>query len=92
MQNNVSSSLGRICGPGFPQARMPLYEPTVGILRAVSAWLHPAMCRLQAKAQVKRDRAALLAMPDHMLRDIGVSRCEILSPLTRQPFLGSDAS
>jgi uncharacterized protein YjiS (DUF1127 family) len=47
------------------------------IIRGLGSKFGQHAQRVQASIQIRRDRARLHAMPDHMLKDIGISRCEI---------------
>jgi uncharacterized protein YjiS (DUF1127 family) len=52
----------------------------IGTLHAVGGRIGPILRRWRAR----HARATLLTMPDHLLRDIGVSRLEILAPSARE--------
>ena len=52
-------------------------------VRAVRGWIGRAVRGWGAIAQAERDRATLLALSDHMLRDIGISRHEILDSIAQ---------
>ena len=49
------------------------------IARAFGPKFGQATGFVQRAIRLWRDRARLHAMPDHMLKDMGISRCEILS-------------
>lgn len=52
-------------------------------LHAVGDWLGRIFRHWRTNARAKQARAAFLTMPDHILRDIGVSRPESLAPSAR---------
>lgn len=64
------------CSPAQTLAQM-LADAAIGAISLVGDWTTFAVACRRARAQARRDRAALLSMPDHMLRDIGLSRQEI---------------
>ncbi len=48
-----------------------------GIMSALAAMGTSAYARFLRRMQIRRDRRVLHALPDHMLRDMGIYRCEI---------------
>gem|GEM_PF-4459862 len=66
MRIDTPSSFGRI--------------PERDTLRALIGWVGSAFVRWRVRARTRRRDAELLAMPDHTLRDIGVSRIDLQYP------------
>lgn len=81
---NTSRSLGRAPGPDILRPRRTLGAAALRTLHLVGGWISRALRRWRANAQAKQARATFLAMPDHMLRDIGVSRRESLAPIAQE--------
>ena len=67
--------------------RAPMASPAATMadasraIRALSQMIGRGRRSMERAIRVRRDRARLHAMPDHMLKDMGIPRCEIL-PLT----------
>jgi uncharacterized protein YjiS (DUF1127 family) len=49
------------------------------VVRAFGPKFGQATGFVQRAIRMRRDRGRLHAMPDHMLKDMGIARCEILS-------------
>jgi hypothetical protein len=54
-----------------------LTSVAVSAITAAGNWCAHAITDRRLADKARRDRAALLSMSDHMLRDIGVTRLEI---------------
>ena len=85
MHIHDSSLAGRMPAPDAQPLLRALAKATAHTLRALHDGLSLAIEYRNARARLRRDRAALLSMPDHMLRDIGMSRQEIVLPFAREP-------
>jgi uncharacterized protein YjiS (DUF1127 family) len=80
----TSLSLGRAPGPDILRPRQTLAGAAIRTLHAVGGRIRPILHRWRTNARARHARAALLTMSDHLLRDIGVSRLEILGPSARE--------
>ncbi|MGH8543773.1 MAG: DUF1127 domain-containing protein [Gammaproteobacteria bacterium] len=56
-----------------------------GLWRAIRSWAARALDRLRRWREVTRERRTLLALSDHMLKDIGITRAEAEREASR-PF------
>jgi uncharacterized protein YjiS (DUF1127 family) len=56
-----------------------------GWTRALGSWFRPALEWMAIRHERNRMRRELMEMPDHLLRDIGVSREDLYREL-RKPF------
>jgi uncharacterized protein YjiS (DUF1127 family) len=56
-----------------------------GLWRAARSWAARALIRLMRWHETARERRALLALSDHMLKDIGITRAEAEREASR-PF------
>jgi uncharacterized protein YjiS (DUF1127 family) len=74
MQIHTLSNLERIHGLDVPR---PLIVALINVCAGICGRIMEFAARRRAAIQARRDRAAFLAMPDYMLRDIGVLRDEI---------------
>ena len=61
-----------------PDISLPRAVSMNGVLRTVLGRIRRAVRAWRAHRQADRDLKVLLAMPDDLLRDIGVSRDELL--------------
>lgn len=80
----MQTSLTLVRGPDIVPDHVP---SPAGALRGRFAWVARVFRDWQADRQAARDMDALLAMPDHVLRDIGVSRHEVLAARTGRRHL-----
>jgi uncharacterized protein YjiS (DUF1127 family) len=74
MQIHALSNLERIHGLDVPR---PLIVAFIDACAKLCGWFTEALEQRRASLEARRDRAAFLAMSDHLLRDIGVQRDEI---------------
>lgn len=64
--------------PRRAQAASTLFD-VMTIARAFAPKFGQATGFVQRAIRMRRDRARLYAMPDHMLKDMGIARCAISS-------------
>ena len=86
MHAYASLTLPRVLGTDILWPRRPLGDVTIRALCALSDRVGLALRTWRAHVRAERDRAALVVLSDHLLRDIGISRHQIQNPVAGDRF------
>ncbi|MEZ5933990.1 MAG: DUF1127 domain-containing protein [Alphaproteobacteria bacterium] len=85
MQLHTPQSLARVHGLDAARPERSLTASMIGAVFAACGWIGRALRFWHDKRKAMQDYRRLLALPDYMLRDIGVSRDMVRAAMADEP-------